>query len=77
MNGFRNESDDCDPGFIYEEDQTLYFACCKEAVTAKLLTSWFTGKAYQIENRSSMVDHAVTWLTMLSHLSSLPRREMS
>jgi hypothetical protein len=58
---FRNEYDDCDSGFIYEEDQTLkYFACSREAITAKLLTSWYTGRAYQIENRSCMVDYAVT-----------------
>lgn len=77
MYGFRNESDDCDAGFIYEEDQTLYFACCKEAVTAKLLTSWFTGKAYQIENRSCMVDHAVTLVKLAKERNVIVSPEMS
>jgi len=76
--GFRNESDDCDAGFIYEEDQTLkYFACSKEAVTAKLLTSWFTGRAYQIENRSCMVDHAVTLVKLAKERGVIVSPEMS
>ena len=78
MYGFRNESADCDPGFIYEEDQTLkYFDCSKEAVTAKLLTSWFTGRAYQIENRSCMVDHAVTLVKLAKERNVIVSPEMS
>ena len=76
--GFRNESDDCDADFIYEEDQTLkYFACSKEAVTAKLLTSWYTGRAYQIENRSCMVDHAVTLVRLAKETNVIVSPEMS
>lgn len=76
--GFRNESDDCDADFIYEEDQTLkYFACSKEAVTAKLLTSWYTGRAYQIENRSCMVDHAVTLVKLAKERNIIVSPEMS
>lgn len=77
MYGFRNESDDRDAGFIYEEDQTLkYFTCSKEAVTAKLLTSWFTGRSYQIENRSCMVEHAVTLVKLAKERNVIVSPEM-
>jgi hypothetical protein len=63
---FRNESDDCDADFIYEEDQTLKcFARKKEMITDEILTSWYTDRVRQIENRSCMVEHAVT-LTKLA-----------
>ena len=78
MYGFRNESDDCDAGFIYEEDQTLkYVACSKEAVTAKLLSSWFTGRAYQIENHSCMVDRAVTLVKLAKERNVIVSPKMS
>jgi hypothetical protein len=63
---FRNESDDCDADFIYEEDQSLKcFACKKEMITDEILTSWYTDRVHQIEDRSCMVEHAVT-LTKLA-----------
>jgi hypothetical protein len=78
MYGFRTESDDSDADFIYEEDLTLkYFACGKEAVTAQLLTSWYTGRVYQIENRSCMVDHAVTLVKLANERNVRVSPEMS
>jgi hypothetical protein len=63
---FRNESDNCDADFIYEEDQTLkYFAFKKEMITNEILTSWYSDRVHQIESRSCMVEHAVT-LTKLA-----------
>ena len=78
MYGFTNESAHCDAGFICEEDQTLkYFVCSKEAFTAKLLTSWFTGGTYQIENRSCMVGHAVTLVKLAKERNVIVSPEIS
>jgi hypothetical protein len=75
---FRNESDDCDADFIYEEDQTLkYFACKKERITAKVLTSWYIGRVHQIENRSCVVDHAVTLIKLARERSIMVSPEVS
>lgn len=75
---FRNESDDCDDDFIYEEDQTLkYFACKKESVTTEVLTSWYTGRVHQIESRSCMVDHAVTLIKLARERSVVVSPEVT
>jgi hypothetical protein len=74
----RNESDNCDADFIYEEDQTLkYFACEKEMITDEVLTSWYTGRVHQIENRSCMVDHAVTLIKLARERNVMVSSEVS
>lgn len=75
---FRNESDDCDADFIYEEDQTLKcFAWKKESNTAEVLTSWYTGRVHQIESRSCMVDHAVTLIKLARERSVMVSPEVA
>jgi hypothetical protein len=74
----RNESNDCDADFIYEEDQTLKcFACKKERITAEVLTSWYTSRVHQIENRSCMVDHALTLIKLARERNIMVSPEVS
>jgi hypothetical protein len=62
---FRNESDDCDAGFIYEEDEDLKrFACSEKVVTSEVLTLWYTTRVHEIENRSCIIDHALTLIKL-------------
>jgi hypothetical protein len=62
---FRNESDDCDASFVYEEDQDLkYFACNEKVIMTEVLTSWYTTRVHQIENRSCIIDHALTLIKL-------------
>jgi hypothetical protein len=74
---FRNKSDGCDADFIYEEDETLkYFASEKEMITAEVLTSWYTSRVHQIENRSCMVDHALTLIKLAKERNIMVSPEM-
>jgi hypothetical protein len=75
---FRNECDDCDADFMYEEDQTLkHFACKKGRITAEVLTSWYTSRVHQIESRSCMVGHAVTLIKLARERSIVVSPEVT
>jgi hypothetical protein len=75
---FRNESDDCDASFIYEEDQDLkFFACSNKVITAEILTSWYTARVHQIENRSCIIDHALTLIKLARERNIMVSPKMS